>query len=352
MERLQEGVIRVTELSFHAADASGALVLRDAQGAEYRLRVDDELLAAVRRLRTQQATRTYGRGQLRPKAIQAMIRSGLTAEEVADATGGDLDHIKAFEQPVLAERRHIAHSAGQSPVYEDGSRDHTPRPLRDVATERLEKRGADTDSLQWDAWRSDEGVWNVELAFTVRGTQKTARWEYRERNVHAIDDEARWLSEAGPADSGPIPNFGSPDERVFDFEDQDRTPKSADHQAETGRILESLRRRRARTQEAESAQAPTGLRSVPEMPETEPDGAHTALSRPEEADDDSVLAVSPPEEEHTDAQPSLLDEPGVFDGGDATASAQPAEQTEQKEAKRGRSSVPSWDEIMFGTKRD
>ena len=88
------------------------------------------------------------------------------------------------------------------------------------------------------------------------------------------------------------------------------------------------------------------------MPETEPDGAHTALSRPEEADDDSVLAVSAPEEEHTDAQPSLLDEPGVFDGGDAAASPQPAEQTEQKEAKRGRSSVPSWDEIMFGTKRD
>ena len=84
------------------------------------------------------------------------------------------------------------------------------------------------------------------------------------------------------------------------------------------------------------------------MPETEPDGAHTALSRPEEADDDSVLAVNPQEEEPGDAQPSLLDEPGVFEGGDPASAAG----HDHKEARRGRSSVPSWDEIMFGTKRD
>lgn len=327
-------------------------MLRDAQGGEYRLAVDDELLAAVRRLRSQQATRTYGRGQLRPKAIQAMIRSGMTAEEVAEATGGDIDHIRAFEQPVLAERRHIVHSAGQSPVYEDGSRDHTPRPLLEVVTERLNKRGADTENLQWDAWRSDEGVWNVELAFSVGQAQKTARWEYRARSVHAVDDDARWLSESGPADSGPIPNFGTPDERVFDFEDQDHTPKSADHQAETGRILESLRRRRARSQESETGSQPAGLQSVPDMPEREPDGAHTALSRPEEADDDSVLAVQPDDDAHDGDQPSLLDEPGVYDAGDKGEGRTESAESDGKDSKRGRSSVPSWDEIMFGTKRD
>src|SRR5699024_7433519 len=65
----------------------------------------------------------------------------------------------------------------------------------------------------------------------------------------AQDDEARWLSDTGPTDSGPIPDFGSGAERRRRAADplpvaSARSTPSRDHQTETGRILESLRRRR------------------------------------------------------------------------------------------------------------
>ena len=81
------------------------------------------------------------------------------------------------------------------------------------------------------------------------------------------------------------------------------------------------------------------MRSVPDAPESQPDGAHSALSRPQDAHDDAVVAAPA---HHDDDQPSLLDEPGVTDNAD--------EQHEEQPKKKGRSSVPSWDEIMFGKK--
>lgn len=165
--------------------------------------------------------------------------------------------------------------------------------------------------------------------------------------------------------------------------------------AETGRILESLRRRRGRQSAAASepdglgdlgrpprdAQAPAprrSLRAVSDEPARHPDGAHTALSAPEDAHDAGIFPLpadepagpeapqgdSAPAEPSWNApapapgapgggedHPSLLDEPGVSDHHHDT---QPIPRPGDAEAprKKGRSSVPRWDEIMFGSKRD
>ncbi|WP_180965285.1 septation protein SepH [Brevibacterium paucivorans] len=310
----------MTNLSFQSIE-EGSLKLVDEQGNEYFLPATEDVFAAIRRVRTHAVT-GHSSGHVRPKVIQAMIRSGMSAEDVAHDTGAPLTQIQQYEGPVLAERRHIAYTAGQCPVYsESGS-----RPLSEVVTERLEAR--DIEDQSWDAWRTDTGAWHVELRYPVGDSTSVASWEYRSGSVTALNEEARWLSDTGPSDSGPIPDYGS----VFNVEADHTQRDTRDPQTETGRILESLRRRKNETQPI--------VQSVPDAPESQPDGAHSALSHPQDAHDDAVLAAPAPTQD--DDQPSLLDEPGVSDYAD--------EQNDEQPKKKGRSSVPSWDEIMFGKK--
>jgi hypothetical protein len=258
--------------------------------------------------------------------------------------------------------------------------------------------------MDWDAWKKDSGTWYVQLRFVAADKERAAGWEYARGSISPLDDEARWLSDAGPSDSGPIPNFGTGSERVYNIEADDRRTQiheespRGNHLAETDRILESLRRRRGRpaTTAAESPEdlgelgrsqhSPAVsrhgvLHAVPEAPERQPDGAHTALSAPEEARDAGVFPLpadpgvqqadpglgsggfagaqatdAPSPASHDEYgvsadQPSLLDEPGVSGDHNATQPIPPAEDSDAPR-KKGRSSVPSWEEIMFGSKRD
>ncbi len=45
---------------------------------------------------------------LRPAAVQALIRSGLSAEEVAERAGWTVEKVHRYEGPILAEREHVA----------------------------------------------------------------------------------------------------------------------------------------------------------------------------------------------------------------------------------------------------
>ena len=51
---------------------------------------------------------------LRPRDIQARIRSGESAEEVAAAAGTSVEQIMPYASPVLAERAHVAWNAQKS----------------------------------------------------------------------------------------------------------------------------------------------------------------------------------------------------------------------------------------------
>ncbi len=91
----------------------GALLVSDDDGTRYRLPVDDVL-----QLKLRQVTPDPSIGQrLAPRDIQAYIRSGMSAEDVATITGAPLDHIQRFEGPVLAEREFIVTSALSVPVH-------------------------------------------------------------------------------------------------------------------------------------------------------------------------------------------------------------------------------------------
>src|SRR5699024_10196823 len=192
-----------------------------------------------------------------------------------------------------------------------------------------------------------------------------------------------WLSDSSPTDTGPLPNYGSGAERQRNTEEVDVFPaesasdsaspeaparqpggtapsqQARDQHHAHGRIVDSLRTRRHSEEEAR-----TRLRAVTEDPETHPQGGHTAPGLPASATDDEVFAfedAAPTSEDpqeptekvgvfYDENQLSPLNEPGVSDDSHREGAA--AKEAKPKSKKNSRASIPSWDEIMFGSKRD
>ncbi|HET6666227.1 MAG TPA: septation protein SepH [Intrasporangium sp.] len=184
------------------------LLLADDDGNRYQVPLDESLRAAARRDRPRLGQlQIEVEGGLRPRDVQAMIRAGLSAEEVAERAGWAVEKVHRYEVPILAEREHVAGLARQVRLRSRGASGGAATLGARVA-ERLRSRELDPEATQWDSRRTDRGVWTVVVLFNAGGRQREAAWDFDPlaRTVVARDDEARWLSEDEDiAPPGPIP---------------------------------------------------------------------------------------------------------------------------------------------------
>src|SRR4051812_32707029 len=251
------------------------LVLTAPDGQKYRLLVNDPLRAAVRldRARLGQL-QIETDGKLRPRDIQARIRAGQTAEEIAAAAGLPVEAVRRFEGPVLAEREFVVRQAQAVRVRRSGRGSGDASTLGELVTERLAARVVDENAVTWDAWRGEDGVWVVGLTFVAGSRERQARWSYDAQLRHVVprDDEARWLTEDDAEEPGTsaarqprrlTPVGGSPRrdaveqpeaggrDRVYDVEADGGVRQVEELRPATGRtvdLLDSLRERRGRRQ--------------------------------------------------------------------------------------------------------
>src|SRR5664280_242207 len=182
------------------------LLLAAEDGSRFRLPLSDELLQAARMPRRPKVgQRSFDvPDDVRPRDIQAMVRAGMTAQEVAERSGWNVEKVRKFEAPVLAERDHVAALARGTRLRPRGGGHGGAPTLAARVLERLTQRGVETDEIVWDSWRSHEGHWAVVLTCTAGGRRRQATWAFDPgtSQVHPADDEARWLSEderSGPA---------------------------------------------------------------------------------------------------------------------------------------------------------
>ena len=229
------------------------VLLTAADGQRFRLRVDEPLRAAVRRDRPR-----LGRlqleldGKIRPRDIQARIRAGQTAEEIADLSGLPLEHVQRFEGPVLAEREHVAEQARRVPMRRTAgvlSVSGSAPTLDEVVSERLSRRDVDPFSSSWDAWRTEDRGWVVKLSFDAGGRPRHAHWAYdmNLRHLTPQDDEARWLTEAEPPEPAAASGqrrLAPVRDRVFDVDGPPAHQPS--HDAPAPVDFDALRARRGR----------------------------------------------------------------------------------------------------------
>ena len=212
------------DLTLVGGDDDGEhLVLAAPGGTRFRLRADDALRLAARRGRPAPQAAGGPAAPLTPREVQARLRAGEDAAEIAAATGTGEDRVRRYEGPVLAERAHVATQARALPVrWRDGS-GRSPA-LEDLVAERLVGRGADGGPA-WDAWRREDGAWLVQAVFRAGSRERRATWSLDLQRAHleALDDEARWLSSVDVAE-GAVPPAGGPRlaavrEEVYDVDE-------------------------------------------------------------------------------------------------------------------------------------
>src|SRR4051794_12379609 len=131
---------------------------------------------------------------LRPRDIQARIRSGESPEAVATAAQTTVDKIMGFATPVLAERAYVAQQAQKASVRRraaDGPIGH----LGEAVNQRLTSSDADPEAVEWDAWRREDGRWTLVADFDTAEGSRRAQFVYdvAGRYVVADDEESRWL---------------------------------------------------------------------------------------------------------------------------------------------------------------
>ncbi len=379
------------------------VLLTSADGTRYRLLIDERLRAAVRRDRARLGQlQIQMDGALRPRDIQARIRAGQSAEDIAAASGLPVEHIRRYEGPVLAERLHISQRAQRHRMRTAGPGEQPQ--LADLVAERLDARGAEAGD--WDAWRRDETTWTVQLTFRTGSKDRVATWGYDPvtESLEPRDDESRWLSAlTEQQQDGPLGGrrLSAVKELVYDVEADGGvratgTPQApaepsgpAEQPRRTVDLLDQLRERRGRRQPLASPDEIEGLDEFDDLArldgmddpdaghtrEEEPPAAHPPASRPDQAVDAEILALPEPagagrrdrgtadeaatEPAAVESSAQEQDEQGSSDGSasakESGRSPQPkrgARQAKPGKAKAKRPSVPSWDEIVFGAKKD
>lgn len=253
------------------------VLLADAEGNSYRLPLDESLRAAARSDRPRLGQlQIEMAGGLRPKDVQAMVRAGLTAEEVAARAGWTVEKVHRYEGPILAEREHVAGLARQVRLRARGAGQPSGSPtLEHRVDERMRAREIDPDTAEWDSHRSHQGQWTVVVRFNAGGRQRQAAWDFDllAKVVSARDDEARWLSEDEDITStGPIPaphlSASARPTRVYDVEADGGVASSTSHRsADTLDLMEAMRERssqRGRRRRNRAAEVP-GIDQAPEQ---------------------------------------------------------------------------------------
>ncbi|MEO3784541.1 septation protein SepH [Actinocorallia sp. B10E7] len=202
------------ELRLVAVSEDGSyLVLATAgRGTRFTLPVDDRLRAAIRGHFSRLGQfEIEVESPLRPKEIQARIRAGETAEEIADSAGIPVERVRWFEGPVLQEREYMAQQAQRCVMRTPGESTPGP-PLGELVEERLGHRGADLEEVTWDAWKCEDNSWQVRLSFYDGGRPHAAEWKFdpRRRVVRALDDEAVRLSSLTAEEPPPLADTVTP----------------------------------------------------------------------------------------------------------------------------------------------
>jgi hypothetical protein len=333
----------------------GTLVAADDSGSQYLIHLGSMPIPPTRRTLAPAGVR-----KSTPRQIQSYIRGGMSAADVAELTGSDVADIERFEGPILAEREFMVNTALGVAVHLSEGPERGHRTTFGAAIrERLEALHATGE--RWASWREPEGGWVIKLAFTVDEIDHDARWGFdpRRRTLEALNPEATAISQQDIAHGrGLIPRLRvvSPteadtsrfDSAAFTFDNGSLGSPDGHPAKEAPRDqpvnpfpVEAIRH--APDRAATSRQTADLLASLRKRRLAETDAGSFATER------DEARAVHP----STGKTSTETIAPDQETPGPAEEPAGKAENHRPgSSGRRQRSSIPSWDEIVFGARTD
>jgi len=324
---------------------SGSLLVASEEGARYRVAIDDVLQSRLRQSSPEPGTAR----KLSPREIQAHIRAGMSGEDVAAITGAPLEYVQRYEGPVLAEREFVIESALAVPVQLAVEAD----PLAGAVTfgSVIRRRLADAHAIgeRWASWKEEGAGWIVKLTFVAETIERDARWSFdpKKSALAPLNQEAISLSQQGDLPTTLVPRL-----RAVPLDEQSESTRfdsgaftvgsSAD---ETGPLLESVPYGRVgedpapvkKNQTADLLEALRKRRG--ERDPMDPDPGESIASHPSTG---TVRLIDVPLDS-TDAGSidALRTKPTARESG-----------PHGRRGSKGRQSMPSWDEIVFGARTD
>ena len=179
-----------------------ALVLADEVGRLLALPIDDRVSGVLTDGPTPAGatvavlTAEAAMPSLSPRDIQARIRSGESAEDVARIAGVPVDRVLRYAGPVLQERAMLAQHARRTRLKTSDS----GQPLSEVVDSRLSQHGIDTEKISWDAFRKDDGTWRIIATWPSGKATAQAIWDLDKGRqvVSPHDDMAQYLCAERP----------------------------------------------------------------------------------------------------------------------------------------------------------
>lgn len=287
----------MTELrTIGRSDDGESIELLDLDGNSYGVRITDHLKSLVNqpRLSAIISEDEVREESISIKEIQARLRAGESMESIADRGGVSVEKVERFSAPILQERSYIISLAQKAHV-----RKGEP-PLLEVIAERLVPRGVEMKQVTWNAFRNEDASWHITLRYPTRDGEGSASWtfDYVKRSVKSFDDGARWILGEEPI------------------------------QPRVDATVRSLR---------------------PESDPTPPPRLISIRSNPIEQIDtsDEVEELFPEEVGETKSIEPALDE--IFEE-DLAVDEIPSDA--RRDGVTRKVSIPSWDDIMFGVRKD
>jgi hypothetical protein len=311
------------------------LLLETPEGVRYRLLIDD----SVRRASRGESSPQLDAPTLSPREIQEEIRVGRSIQDIIAASGAPEEYIRKFAQPVLDELNHAVLNALAVRLEIAGDRFNEPtvREFGEIIKSRLAASGAGIE--RWSALKAPDQGFFIYCEFELDGQTKKATWSYDPKRLALspendvainLSSQDRLVAQAPklrPVASTPTSITESLGETVdlVRLTPNSSTPlnsqaSDADESvlSETADLLDALRKKRSERESVEHLDphpSTEGLRVVELVPE----------------------------QSHPDEEPEAIEpEPAPAPVNTDSSSTQ----------KRGRASIPSWDQIVFGTKTE
>ena len=306
------------------------LLLEDSEGQKFRILLDQQLRSAIRN----EAPQMLDQPRLSPREIQEEIRVGRSIEEIVQASGAPVDYVMKFAQPVLDELNHAVLNALTVRLEVPGDRFNNPttREFGEIIKARLAASGAGIE--KWSAMKAPEQGFYIYCEYELAGQQNKATWLYDPKRLALIPENQSAISlSSGDKVATPAPKLRPV---------QTPPPEFTSNLADTVEIIrEAPQVQPPAIQEPQTPSAP--LSDTADLLEAlrKKRSEREMLEEQDDAPATDFLSVVPDfEEQESFAEEDVSQEPPVVNPETPPTN------------KRGRASIPSWDEIVFGTKTE
>ena len=365
------------------------VVLFDRQSDEqFRIRVDEDLRAAARGNSSELGqVNSPGESALRPREIQARIRAGASVSELAKLAGVSESKIDRYAHPVMLERARAAELARAShPLGMDGP---ALASLGELVAECLVLRGGVPADARWDAWKTEEGQWMVQVGFREGRSDNHAHWRFHpgshggttepvdELAVELTDPELaraaarRVRSLEGARPLAPVRAVPAPVEAIrAPVEQRPAEPRHAAPVVEPVEAKTEAPRNSSFTVQPAPPSAPATIQSAKPAPTSDPFPFESVPSPEPEAPAEETkaepAAVAPAESTPAPAEAESTDDDArkaaAKKGAAKKATAEKREQNGQdknggpldraprRNSRRQKPAVPAWEDVLLGVR--